>query len=534
MEETDIHDALDVNSTATLAVTANQVKAELRRASANIPNHNDNIPNVVNYLSQKRIKWKHSHDKIMIVTKAKDYQLLRYTRGLAQWLITKSRFGKRYPFTVYVDGHLKDEKSFKYQELCEKNSIFKEKLQFWTPKLCHENPSMFHLIITLGGDGTVLFTSWLFQTIVPPVMSFHLGSLNFLAPFPYDHHKEELNDLFEGENGFRTTVRMRLSCTVYRVACQEEEKIQDMLLNEEKVAQHKKKHHPHEKMTSSVMLETAWMKKQLLQSGSNQEGLSKEERQYLKKAVPCYTTIPCETYEVLNELVVDRGPSSYMSMLELFGDERHLTTVQADGLVIATPTGSTAYSLSAHGSLTHPDIRATLVTPICPHTLSFRPMLLPETMSIRVVVPFGSSKSAYCSFDGRNRVELRSGDHVKITMSPYPFPTVCRTESSDDWFSSLQSSLQWNVRQRQSYVILESDKESKETDEKEKVSGTDNMLACLKEEHEDDNKSAAYDAQKDNDDGEIYTLTDEEDNDIDSEENHYQGIPMWGSDELKL
>ena len=179
-------------------------------------------------------------------------------------------------------------------------------------------------------------------------MSFHLGSLNFLAPFPYDQHKEALNDLFEGEQGFRNTVRMRLSCTVYRVACQDEEKIQDILLNEEKVLQHKKKHHPHEKMTSSVMLETAWMKKQLLQSGSKQEGLSEEERQYLKKAIPCYTTIPCETYEVLNELVVDRGPSSYMSMLELFGDERHLTTVQADGLVIATPTGSTAYSVSTN------------------------------------------------------------------------------------------------------------------------------------------------------------------------------------------
>lgn len=57
--------------------------------------------------------------------------------------------------------------------------------------------------------------------------------------------------------------------------------------------------------------------------------------------------------------------------------------------------------------MTHPEVRATLVTPICPHTLSFRPMLLPETMVIRVVVPFGSARSAYCSFDGRNRVELK-------------------------------------------------------------------------------------------------------------------------------
>lgn len=69
---------------------------------------------------------------------------------------------------------------------------------------------------------------------------------------------------------------------------------------------------------------------------------------------------------------MDRGPSPYVSLLELFGDEHHMTTVQADGLAVSTPTGSTAYSLSAGGSLVHPEIPALLLTPICPHTLSFR------------------------------------------------------------------------------------------------------------------------------------------------------------------
>jgi hypothetical protein len=66
-----------------------------------------------------------------------------------------------------------------------------------------------------------------------------------------------------------------------------------------------------------------------------------EERQ-----VPCFTTVPVEKYQVINDLVVDRGPSPYVSLLELFGDDKHLTTVQADGLAISTPTGSTAYSVS--------------------------------------------------------------------------------------------------------------------------------------------------------------------------------------------
>jgi len=89
------------------------------------------------------------------------------------------------------------------------------------------------------------------------------------------------------------------------------------------------------------------------------------------------------------------------------GDEHHLTTVQADGLTISTPTGSTAYSLSAGGSLVHPQIPAILITPICPHTLSFRPMLLPDSMELRICVPYNSRSTAWASFDGRGRVELK-------------------------------------------------------------------------------------------------------------------------------
>lgn len=84
-----------------------------------------------------------------------------------------------------------------------------------------------------------------------------------------------------------------------------------------------------------------------------------------------------------------------------------MTTVQADGLTVSTPTGSTAYSLSAGGSLVHPQIPALLITPICPHTLSFRPMLLPDSMELRICVPYNSRSTAWASFDGRGRVELK-------------------------------------------------------------------------------------------------------------------------------
>ncbi|KAI9029813.1 ATP-NAD kinase-like domain-containing protein, partial [Phycomyces nitens] len=326
----------------------------------------------------------------------------------------------------------------------------------------------------LGGDGTVLFTSWLFQSSVPPIMPFNLGSLGFLTPFHFKNFREELDRLF-GSEGIETTARMRLNCTVYRFR-------EDTLAPQRHVRRDSTtgKLWTRDTLDNSSslkdkwsILETAWMRQQLETQSKNSVSDGDES---FGDRIQCYTTWPSETFEVLNELVVDRGPSAYMSALELFGDERHLTTVQADGLCIASPTGSTAYSLSANGSLTHPDVRCILVTPICPHTLSFRPMMLPDSISIRIVVPFCSRETAYCSFDGRNRVELKHGDHVKVTASYYTLPTVCSINTSQDWFGSLQKCLQWNVRRRQkSFVVVEScEKDSAKTGAKK-----DNLFACI-------------------------------------------------------
>lgn len=99
-----------------------------------------------------------------------------------------------------------------------------------------------------------------------------------------------------------------------------------------------------------------------------------------------------------------------MSSLEIFGDGIHFTTVQADGVCVATPTGSTAYNLAAGGSLCHPENPVILLTAICAHTLSFRPIILPDTIVLRVGVPYDARTSSWASFDGRERyVILKSG-----------------------------------------------------------------------------------------------------------------------------
>ncbi|GME98869.1 unnamed protein product [Ambrosiozyma monospora] len=147
-------------------------------------------------------------------------------------------------------------------------------------------------------------------------------------------------------------------------------------------------------------------------------------------------------------------------MLELYGDGSLLTVAQADGLIIATPTGSTAYSLSAGGSLVHPSVSAISVTPICPHTLSFRPILLPDSMSLKVKVPLRSRATAFAAFDGRARVELLKGYYVSVSASPFPFPTV--RSSKTEYIDSVSRVLNWNNREEQkSFVHLLSDKNKK-------------------------------------------------------------------------
>ena len=84
----------------------------------------------------------------------------------------------------------------------------------------------------------------------------------------------------------------------------------------------------------------------------------------------------------MNEVVLQRGASVGMALVDVYGDGELLTTILADGLIIATTTGSTAYSMSAGGSVVHPDVPAIMITPICPHTLSLRPIILPDSMDL--------------------------------------------------------------------------------------------------------------------------------------------------------
>uniref|UniRef100_A0A7S2WNA3 NAD kinase n=1 Tax=Mucochytrium quahogii TaxID=96639 RepID=A0A7S2WNA3_9STRA len=155
-----------------------------------------------------------------------------------------------------------------------------------------------------------------------------------------------------------------------------------------------------------------------------------------------------ERRTVLNEVVIDRGPNPSIVNLDLYVGKlpRPITHIQGDGIIISTPTGSTAYSLSAGGSMTHPSIPCMLLTPICPHSLSFRPIVVSDTQNLKIVVPHDARSAAFVAFDGKQRVRLEKGDHVVVRVSEFPVPCVCCEGESEDWFRAIKDSFNWNER----------------------------------------------------------------------------------------
>ena len=102
----------------------------------------------------------------------------------------------------------------------------------------------------------------------------------------------------------------------------------------------------------------------------------------------------------LNEISITRGNAEFMCRFDVYINDTLLTIVQGDGVLISTPTGSTAYNLSCGGSIIHPTADVVALTPICPHSLSFRPIILPKTAKITIVLPQDARTGAWVTFDG--------------------------------------------------------------------------------------------------------------------------------------
>ncbi|XP_018908385.2 NAD kinase isoform X4 [Bemisia tabaci] len=283
--------------------------------------------------ASQRLTWYKPPLSVLVIKKVRDVSVLQPFVQLVRWLMEEKRM------VVFVEESVMDD------SLLQNNSDFmsvRDKLMSFSDGK-DDLTDKIDFIICLGGDGTLLYASLLFQQSVPPVMAFHLGSLGFLTPFEFENFQEQVTNVLEGHAAL--TLRSRLRCIIMR----------------------------------------------------KNEDTSKSSG-------------PPTNLLVLNEVVIDRGPSPYLSNIDLFLDGKHITSVQGDGLIVSTPTGSTAYAVAAGASMIHPSVPAIMVTPICPHSLSFRPIVVPAGVELKIMLNDDSRNTAWVSFDGRNQQELLAGD----------------------------------------------------------------------------------------------------------------------------
>ena len=145
-------------------------------------------------------------------------------------------------------------------------------------------------------------------------------------------------------------------------------------------------------------------------------------------------------YRVLNDAVINKGALARMMELKVSVDDGLLTTLRADGLIVATPTGSTAYSLSAGGPIIHPTIHCFVVTPICPHTLSNRPIALPDNVVVSVCLS-SQSEDVSLTLDGQIGFPLQRSDIVEIKRSRFKMRLIKHPTKS--YYEILRAKLKW-------------------------------------------------------------------------------------------
>lgn len=143
---------------------------------------------------------------------------------------------------------------------------------------------------------------------------------------------------------------------------------------------------------------------------------------------------------VLNEVVINKGALARMIELELSIDNDFVCRYRADGLIVASPTGSTAYSLSAGGPIVHPSVESFIITPICPHTLSDRPVVVGDTSIIEVKLSAGT-ESVFLTLDGQKGIPLQATDRVRISRAQQLLKLIQTPNKS--YFEILRNKLKW-------------------------------------------------------------------------------------------
>jgi NAD+ kinase len=144
---------------------------------------------------------------------------------------------------------------------------------------------------------------------------------------------------------------------------------------------------------------------------------------------------------VLNDIVINKGALARLAHIDTYINDHYITTYSADGLIVATPTGSTAYSLAAGGPIVHPEVPGIIITPICPFTLTNRPLIVSDSASIKIR-PAKKSTNLMLTFDGQAGFEINEDHTIIISKGPYPVNMITMPEQT--YFDVLKAKLRWS------------------------------------------------------------------------------------------
>jgi NADH kinase len=298
-------------------------------------------------------------------------------------------------------------------------------------------PEKVDMTTTLGGDGTILHASSLFSTTenVPPILSFSMGTLGFLGEWKFEEFKRAFREVYMSGAGAGSP-----------------------LLQDQK--------HPHVMAEETEAVVTGWSSVR-----GKSMGPTRSSKVLLRNRLKVGVfdgngerVVGDNTAEsargdvhALNEVIIHRGKEAHLAIIEVFVGGRFLTEAVADGMIISTPTGSTAYSLSSGGNIVHPLVSSLLMTPICPRSLSFRPLVLPANTPITLrLSEKNRGRELEVSIDGRRRshgvgvgMEVRvNGEYItKGRDWVGGVPCVMRgakNEDDDGWVGGLNGLLKYN------------------------------------------------------------------------------------------
>jgi NADH kinase len=302
-------------------------------------------------------------------------------------------------------------------------------------------PTKVDMATTLGGDGTILHASSLFSTThhVPPILSFSMGTLGFLGEWKFAEYKRAFREVY-------------MSGASAGASSYQDQK------------------HPH---VQTALDETEGVVTGWSSIRGKSMGPTRSSKVLLRNRLKVgvfdaegQRVIGDNTAEsaqgdvhAMNEVIIHRGKEAHLAIVEVFVGGRFLTEAVADGMIISTPTGSTAYSLSCGGSIIHPLVSSLLMTPICPRSLSFRPLVLPANTPITLRMSVKNrGRELEVSIDGRRRsrgvgvgMEVRVNGESIVKGQEWigGVPCVMRaahtgTDDDDGWVGGLNGLLKFN------------------------------------------------------------------------------------------